>query len=109
VRSRQREQVVVRRTSRVNRPRLEQRANLVQRRLVIPIVLAVYGYVAVGRRVQPEDQPHRRRLTRPVRPEEARHDTGPNRECQAVDGTLVTVILCQAPRLDHLLNLARVP
>src|SRR4051812_11695603 len=98
--------MVVRRTSRVNRPRLEQRANLVQRCLLFPIVLAVHSYVAVRRRIEPEDQPHRRRLTRPVRSEEARHDTGPNRERQPVDGTLVTVILRQTTRLDHTVNLA---
>ena len=74
VRLREGEQVVVGRAAGVDGPRLQQRADLVQRRGVVAVVLAVDGDAARGRRVQAEDHPHRGRLARAVRPEEAGHD-----------------------------------
>ena len=101
VRLREREQMVVRRTAGVDRARLEQRADLVQRRRMVAVVLAVHRHVAGGRRVEPEDQPHRRRLPGAVRAEEAGDDAGPHRERQVVDGTLVAVVLGEIARLDQ--------
>jgi hypothetical protein len=76
VRLGEREQVVVGRAAGVDRARLEQRADLVERRGVVAVGLAVDGDVAGARAVEPEDQAHRRRLARAVRAEEARHDPG---------------------------------
>ena len=101
VRLREREQVVVGGAAGVHRARLEQRADLVQRRGVVAVVLAVDGDVARRRRVEPEDQPHRRRLAGSVRPEEPRHDARPDREVEPVDGPLVAVVLRQRPRNNH--------
>ena len=72
VRLGEREEVVVRRPAGVDGARLEQRADLVQRRGVLAVVAAVDGDVAARRRVEAEDQAHRRRLAGAVRPEEAR-------------------------------------
>ena len=47
---------------------------------VLAVVLAVDGDVARGRRVEAEDQPHRRRLAGAVRAEEAGHDARLDRE-----------------------------
>ena len=74
VRLREREQVVVGGAARVHRARLEEGSDLVQRRRVVAVVLAVHGDVAAARRVEPEDQAHRRRLARAVRTEEPGHD-----------------------------------
>ena len=71
---RQREQVVVGRSAGVDGARLEQRADLVQRRRVVAVALPVHGHRPGGRAVEPEDQPHRRRLPRPVRAEEPGDD-----------------------------------
>ena len=85
----------------VDGARLEQRADLVQRRGVVAVGLAVDGHVARGRRVEAEDQPHRRRLPGAVRAEEAGHDPGLDGEGELVDGALVAVVLRQAVGLDH--------
>ena len=98
---REREQVVIGGAAGVDGPRLEQRADLVQRRLVVPVVLAVHDHVARGRRVEAEDQPHRRRLPGAVRAEETGDDPGPDGERQVVDGPLVAVVLRQAGGFDH--------
>jgi hypothetical protein len=103
VRVRQREQMVVRRPAGVHRARLEQRSHLVQRRDVLAVVLAVHGDVAACRRVEAEDQSHRRRLPRAVRPQEAGDDSRPDRERQAVDRSLLAVVLRQLLSLDHVL------
>ena len=101
VRLREREQVVVGRPAGVHRPRLEQRAHLVERRAVVAIVLAVHGHVAAGGRVEPEDEPHRRRLARAIRPEEAGDDAGLDAEGQAVHSPLLAVVLHECRCLDH--------
>src|SRR5664279_3943721 len=55
--------------------------------------------------VQSHDHPHGRGLACAVRPEEAGHDTWTDREAHIVDGDLVTVVLTEAPYLDHRLLL----
>ena len=101
VRLRQRKQMVVGGATRMNRARLEQRPDLVQRRRVVAVVPPVDGHVAGGRRVELEDQPHRGRLPGPVRPEEAGDHSRLNRERQVVDSSLLAVVLRQAFGHDH--------
>src|SRR6185503_15473165 len=105
------EQVVVGGAAGVHGAGFEQRTDLVQRRRVIAVVLAVDGHVPGGRRVEAEDQAHRRRLAGAVRPEEAGHDAGLDGEGEVVDGTLVPVVLRQVACLDHrsTVPLARAP
>ena len=86
---------------RVHGARLQQGADLVQRRRMLAVVLAVHLRVAGRRRVEPEHQPHRRRLPRAVRAEETGDDAGPHRERQIVDGALVAVVLGEIARLDQ--------
>ena len=101
VRLRQGEQVVVGRAPGVDGPRLEQRADFVQRRRVVAVALAVDGDGAGRRRVEAEDQAHRGRLARPVRAEEAGDDSRLDGEAEAVDGALRAVVLRQVVCLDH--------
>jgi hypothetical protein len=101
VRLRERQQVVVGGAAGVHRTCLEQRARLVQRRGELAVALAVEGGGARGRRVEAEDQAHRRRLARAVRAEEAGHDTGSDREGQIIDRPLRSVVLGEAGDLDH--------
>src|SRR3954451_10023003 len=89
LRLRKREQVVVRGAPGVNRPRLEQRADLPQRRRVLYIRLAVDDDASGGRRIEPENQAHRRRLPGTVRAEEAGDDPGADGEAEVVDRALV--------------------
>src|SRR5438067_12883305 len=58
------EQMVVGRAACVDRPGFEERADLVERRGALAVALSVHGDRAGGRRVEPEDQAHRRRLAR---------------------------------------------
>src|SRR5215203_6385565 len=51
--------------------------------------------------VEVQHQPHRRRLARAVRAEEASNHTGPDLERKVVDGSLVAVSLRQPIRHDH--------
>src|SRR4029077_13559210 len=76
VRLRKCEQVVARRAARVHRTGLQQGADLVQRRRMIPIGLAIDRDTPLRRPVEPENEPHRRRLARAVRAEEAGDDAG---------------------------------
>jgi hypothetical protein len=78
-----------------------RRTDLVQRRRVVAVVLAVDGDVAGRRPVELEDQAHRRRLPGPVRPQEAGHDPRLHHEGEIVDGDPVAVVLRQALRFDH--------
>ena len=82
------EQVVTRRPAGVDRARLEQRADLAQRRRKIHIALAVDRRRARVRPVQPEQQSHRRRLSRAVRPEEPGHHAGTDLEAEIVNRRL---------------------
>src|SRR6266480_639945 len=93
--------MVVRGASGVDGTSLEQRADLVQRRRVIAVVLAVDRRVAPAGCVEAEDQADRRRLPGPVRTEKAGNDTRTDSEGEIVDGTLVTVVLRQVSGLDH--------
>jgi hypothetical protein len=104
VRLREREQMVVRRAARVHGARLEQRADLVQRRLVIPVALPVHRDGAGRWRVEAEDQAHGRRLPGAVRAEEAGDDAGLDDEAELVDGPLLSVVLREAVSLDHVMS-----
>ena len=73
----------------------------------LPVALAVHGHGARGRSVETEDHTHRRRLARPVRPEEAGHDPRAYRERQIVDCACRAVLLRQPARLDHRRTVAR--
>jgi hypothetical protein len=101
LRPRQREQVIVGRAAGVHRSRLEQRAHLVQRRGMVTEMLAVDAHVAGRRRIQAHDQAHRRRFPGAVRSEEARDDARLHGEGDAVDRSLLAVVLGQIVRFDH--------
>jgi hypothetical protein len=108
MRLREREQMVERGAPGVDGARLEQRADLVERTGVVAVMLAVHGDVAGGRRVETEDEPHRRRLPGAVRAEEPRHHARLDGERHAVDGAFVPVVLRQPPRRDQAANVAAV-
>jgi hypothetical protein len=55
----------------VERPRVEQRADRMERRRVVGVVPSVDQDVTGVRAVEADDGAHRRRLARPVRAEEA--------------------------------------
>ena len=69
-------QVVAGGAARVQGARLEQRADLAQRRGRVGVAAAVDGHRAGGRPVEAEDHPHRRGLAGAVRAEEAGHPAG---------------------------------
>src|SRR6267142_2632786 len=96
--------MIVGRSARMNRTRLEQRAYLMQRSHMVAVVLTVDGDVARRRRVEAEDQPHRRRLPGSVRAEKARHDARTYCKRDAVHGALFTVVLGQCFSLDHVIE-----
>jgi hypothetical protein len=81
--------------------RVQQRADLVQRadQAVIPLAFDQGG--AGGGRVQTQDDPHRGRLARAVRAEEAGHVAGPDREAQPVHRGHRAEALDQPVDLDH--------
>src|SRR4051794_6388768 len=93
VRLRERAQVISRGAARVDRARLEQRADLAQRRCVVGVRLPVDGDRAGRGSVETEDQAHRRRLAGAVRAEEAGDDPRLHVEREAVDGALLVVVL----------------
>ena len=101
VRLREGEQMVVGGAAGMHRSRLEQRTNLVKRRNVVAIALPVDSGLTRRWCVEPQDQPHRCRLPRSVRPEEPRHDARPDGEVEPIDGPLVAVILRQRPGNNH--------
>jgi hypothetical protein len=75
VSGRQDAQVVARCPSRMHRTRLEQGADLVERRAQVAVPPPTDERVPGGGVVEAEDQAHRRRLAGTVRSEEAGHDT----------------------------------
>jgi hypothetical protein len=81
---RDRQQMVVRGAPGVQRVRVEQRADLVQRADHVPVPAAADQRRAGGGPVQAEDEPQRGRLARAVRPQEAGHPAGTDREAQPV-------------------------
>ncbi len=97
----EREQVVVGGAAGVHRSRLEERADLVQRSRVVAIPLPVDRRFARGRSVEPQDQPHRRRLSGAVRSEKPGHDAWLDGEAEPIDGSLLAVVLRQLARDDH--------
>jgi hypothetical protein len=99
------QQMVVRRPARVHGSRLEQRADLVERRRMLGVMFAGDRDVAARRGVEAEHQPHRRGLARPVRAEESRDDSRSHRKRQVVHGGRLAVPLRQAVGLDHALSL----
>jgi hypothetical protein len=105
-RRRHRGQVVRRRTARVHAPGLQQRPDLVQRCRVPGVTAAADRHLAGGRRVEPDDHPHRRGLAGSIRAEEPRHDPRQHLEAQCVDGDLLAVTLGQISDLDHYVSVA---
>src|SRR5581483_4575721 len=101
VRLGERTEVVERGAAGMHRACLEQRTDLVQRRLMIAVVLSVDGHIAARRPAEAEDEPHRRRLARAVRAEEAGDDPGPDGEAEVVDRPLLAVVLREPDGFDH--------
>ena len=94
------------RASRMDRLRLQQRADLAQRPPQVVVGTAVHGDLPPGWVVQAHDHPHRRRLARAVRSEEPGDDPWPDGEGQVIDGRLLPVALGQVLRFDHAVVLA---
>jgi len=90
---RERAQVVSGRPSGVNRMRLEHRADLVQRRGDVAVDAAVDQRGAGVRRVEPEDQPHRRRLAGPIRSKESGDHPRLDREGDVVYSEAIAIPL----------------
>ncbi len=95
------EQVVVGGTAAVHGLRVEQCADLAQRRGHVDVRLAVDGHSARGGTVQAEHHAHRRRLSGAVGSEEPGHPTSRDREVDPVDCGLLAVPLRQLFRCDH--------
>ena len=109
---REREQVVVRRAAGVHGAGLEQRADLVQRRRVVAVVLAVDGHVA---RASGASRPRIRRivvdLPEPFGPRKPVTMPGSTVKVRSSTARFVPVVLRQVARLDHpaTVLLARTP
>ncbi len=97
----QRHEVGPRRAAAVDVLGVEQGPDLAHRILGRAEALPVDQGLAGCRPVEPQDQPHRRRLAGPVRPEETGDDARLNGERQVVDGELVPVALAQTAHLNH--------
>ena len=80
------EQVVAGSPAGVHRGGVQQGTDLCQRRAQRAVGPAVDQRLALVGGVEPEDQPHRRRLAGAVGPDEAGHLAGPDGERQAVHG-----------------------
>ena len=87
----------------VDGARLEHRADLVQRRLELVVAAPVGANRAGGRRIEPHDHAHGRRLAGAVGAEEAGDDARLHGEREVVDGQLLPVALAQVLDLDHVL------
>jgi hypothetical protein len=96
-----REQMVERRPARMDSPRLEHRADLVQRGRDVAVGHAVHARRAARWSVQPEDHAHRGRLAGAIRAEKAGHDARSDHKAQVIDCDLFAVALCQMLDLDH--------
>ena len=79
----------------------QQCPDLPQRRREVDIPLAVDQCPTRRRPVQAQQQPHRGRLTCPVRSEETGDHTGPDHETQIVHRRRGPVMLTQTVGLDH--------
>src|SRR5579884_196166 len=101
--------MVVRGPPRVHRPRLEQSADLMKRRNMVAIVLAVDADISRRRRVQSENEPHRRRLPGPVRAKKAGDDARANGKRDLVHSPLLAVVLRELNRFNHALSLRAWP
>src|SRR6476646_4813096 len=97
----EREKVVVSGPPGVHRPGLEQCSDLVQRCWMLAIRLAIDDHSTARWRIQPQDQPHGGGLARAVRPEESGDEPRADSEAETVDRPLVTVILRQGLRDNH--------
>jgi hypothetical protein len=97
----QREQMVVSGATRMDRASLEHRTDLVQWRGQFAVVAAVDPHRPTAGGIQPQDQPHRGRLTGPVRPQKARHDPGRDGKREIVHGELLAIALAHTTNLDH--------
>ena len=95
--------------ARMDRPCLQQRADLPKRPSQVVVVLAVHRHVARVRAVEAHYHTHRRRLARAVGPKEARDYAGPDGEAQVVDREPVAVALGEVLGLDHAVVLVPAP
>jgi hypothetical protein len=98
---RQRQQVVAGAASPVDRLGLQERADLTQRRRVVPIGAAVDRRCPRGRVVKPHDHPHGGGLAGAVGPQEAGDVARLHGKRQVIDGDVVAVALGQRLYLDH--------
>ena len=100
-RRRQSPQVVAAAAAGVEGGRLERGADRLQRRVHRHRRRALDQHRAAARPQQPEQRPHRRRLAGPVRPEEAGHLPGLDREGEIVHGQGAAVALAQVADLQR--------
>ena len=95
------QQVVAGGPTGVDGPGLEQGADLVQRRGMLGVVLAVDRDLPGGRGVEAEDHAHGRRLAGPVGAQEAGDHAGVDGEAEIADGGLLAVDLGEVLGDDH--------
>src|SRR6201999_4043128 len=88
-----RQEVVAGRATGVEGAGVEQRADLVKRRAVVAVALAVDDDGAAVGRVEAEDEPQRGRLPRAVGPEEAGDHAGAHGKAEIADRGLLAVTL----------------
>lgn len=98
---RETEQMVVGGAPTVHGLGVEQCADVPQRVLEVPVVLAVDPDVSARGVVQAEDHPHRGGLPGAVGPQEAGDDARPHTEGQLVDRRLLAVAFGQPREFDH--------
>ncbi len=97
-------QVVAGGAARVQRPRVQQRADLAQRGGGVGVAAPVDRHAAGAGPVEAEDHPHGRGLAGAVRAEEAGDPAGLDGEREAVDGGLLAVGLGEALGGDHAID-----
>jgi hypothetical protein len=97
----ERPQMVLGAAPAVHRARVDHRADLTERIVQPGIGAAVDGDDARVRPVQAEDHPHRRRLPRPIRAEEAGHPARSHHKGQIVHCNGRAVALGEVRCLDH--------
>ena len=106
IRLREAEKVVVPGAAPVERLRVEEGTDLLQRYRKVPIAATVDGHRPLGRAVEADDHSHRRRLPCPVRTEKARHRPRLHVESEVVDGEGSPVAFREVAGLDHLSSIS---
>ena len=103
------DEVVARAATGMHRARVQQRADLVQRKSKAAVAAPADRHVARGRGIQADDHPHRRRLSAPVGTKKTGDLSPGYRKTEVVDGQDGAVALAQTVSLDHVGTPPRLP